>query len=386
MVHTGLDVLLENPEKFRGRKAALLANQTSVTRDLVYGWEALRASGIRLLRVFSPEHGVFSTEQDQIPVGEQNLAGIPVVSLYGNTPDSLVPDRALLEDIDLLFFDIQDVGSRYYTYVNTMAMVMDRVRGLDIEFAVLDRPNPLGGTSVEGPPLSPGFESFVGVHHVPVRHGLTAGELALMYKKEGDIDIPLTVIAMRNWSRPMCYNQTGLPWVPPSPNMPSLATALVYPGMCLLEGTNISEGRGTTTPFEMAGAPWMNAEELARNLNQMKISGAYFRPVSFRPTFNKYRDEICGGVFIHVTDRAVFNSFVTGIALIKSARDLYGDALEFTHDVYEFNTDHPAFDLLAGGGDIRRAIIDGRNLGEIHEMWRGYEEEFLEYRKEFLLY
>ena len=386
MIHTGLDVLLENPEIFRGKRTALLANQTTVTRDLVYGWEALRASGIRLLRVFSPEHGVFSTEQDQVPVGEQEIAGIPLVSLYGDNADSLVPDRSLLEDIDLFLFDIQDVGARYYTYVNTMAMVMRHLRGLDVEFAVLDRPNPLGGTAVEGPPLCPGFESFVGVHPVPVRHGLTAGELATMYNKEQGLDVNLTVFSMRGWSRDRYFDQTGLPWIPPSPNMPTLATALVYPGMCLLEGTNLSEGRGTTTPFEMVGAPWVDADDLARNMNEMNLPGTLFRAVSFRPTFNKFSNQLCYGVFIHVMDRTVFSPFFTGIALVKSVRDLYGDLLEFTRGVYEFNEDHPAFDLLAGGGDIRTAILDGRGIDDIRGMWRGYEEEFSERRREFLLY
>lgn len=386
MVFTGLDRFLAETDNYRGRNMALIANQTSVTRDLVYGWEALRAKGLPIRRVFSPEHGIFAVEQDQAPVREQTLAGTELVSLYGSSADSLVPDNSALDDIDLVLFDIQDVGTRYYTYVNTMALFMRALAGRDIEFMVLDRPNPLGGLAVEGPPLAPGYESFVGVFNVPVRHGLTAGELARLYIKEQNLDITLTVTPMADWSREMYFDVTGLHWVPPSPNMPTLATALVYPGMCLLEGTNISEGRGTTTPFEIAGAPFAEAESLAGRLNTMNLPGAYFRPVSFRPTFNKFGGMICNGVCIHVTDRRTYLPFLTGVSFVKAMRDLFGDDITFPRGVYEFNDTHPAFDLLAGGADIREAILGRKELDAISDSWKDYEREFAERRKEFLLY
>jgi uncharacterized protein YbbC (DUF1343 family) len=386
MVLTGLDRFLTDTDNYRGCRIALIANQTSVTRELVYSWDALRARGLDLRRIFSPEHGIFAVEQDQAPVREQALSGTELVSLYGSSADSLIPDNAALDDIDLVLFDIQDVGTRYYTYVNTMALFMRALAGRDIEFMVLDRPNPLGGLAVEGPPLTPGYESFVGVFNVPVRHGLTAGELARFYKKEHGLDITLAVTPMGGWSRDNYFDGTGLPWVPPSPNMPTLATALVYPGMCLLEGTNISEGRGTTTPFEIAGAPFVESERLSERLNSMNLPGVYFRPVSFRPTFNKFGGMINNGVYIHVTGCRTYLPFLTGVAFVKAMRGLYGDDITFPHGVYEFNDTHPAFDLLAGGADIREMILAGVELNDISASWRESEREFVERRREFLLY
>lgn len=386
MVRTGLDRFLRTADTKRGRRVALLANQTSVTGDLAYSWDALRGRGLDLVRVFSPEHGIFAVEQDQAPVREQRLAGCELVSLYGSSAESLVPPAGSLDDIDLVLFDIQDVGARYYTYVNTMALFMRALSGRDIEFAVLDRPNPLGGSDVEGPPLTRGYESFVGVFDIPVRHGLTAGELARLWRKEQRLDINLTVVPMEGWSRDMFFDETALPWVPPSPNMPTLATALVYPGMCLLEGTNLSEGRGTTTPFEIAGAPFADSARLAECINSMGLPGAHFRPVSFRPTFNKFAGTICNGVYFHVTDRRAYLPFLTGVAFVKVMRDIHGGDITFPHGVYEFNDAHPAFDLLAGGAGIREMILAGEKLDDIRASWRESEREFAERRREFLLY
>ncbi len=385
-VQSGLESFLEEGDAHRSRRIALIANQTSVTRGLAYSWDALRGKGLDLRRVFSPEHGLFAVEQDQEPVSEDAMAELDLVCLYGADAASLVPGPAMLDDIDLVLFDIQDIGARYYTYVNTMALFMESISGRGIEFAVLDRPNPLGGASVEGPPLHTGYESFVGVFRVPVRHGLTAGELAGLWKKERNIDINLKVVPMKGWYRAMMYGETGLPWVPPSPNMPTPAAALVYPGMCLLEGTNLSEGRGTTTPFELAGAPFLDPECFARQLNGMNLPGAYFRPVRFRPTFNKHGGAVCGGVFTHVTDRRAFRPFLAGVALVKAARDLCGDAFSFLHGVYEFNDTHPAFDLLTGGAKIREMVLAGAGLNDISATWSDYEQEFAERRMEYLLY
>ncbi len=251
MVATGLEILLRKSDRFQNRNIGLIVNQSSVTPDLKYSWNILKERGMQIKMIFSPEHGLFATEQDQIAVNYQPELGCEMVSLYGDSIESLLPDKALLDNLDLILFDIQDVGSRYYTYINTLALFMEAVSGMELEIVVLDRPNPLGGTIVEGPMLDPAFRSFVGIFPVPVRHGMTAGELALFYRDFKKLDINLSVIAMEGWQRSMLFPETGLPWIPPSPNMPTFDTAEVYPGMCLFEGVNISEGRGTTTPFQL---------------------------------------------------------------------------------------------------------------------------------------
>ena len=386
MVATGLDILLGNTERLQNRKIALIVNQTSVTPALEYSWNLLKQKGVQLIRIFSPEHGLFATEQDQIAVNYQPDLGCELVSLYGSTPDSLLPDRALLDNIDLILFDIQDVGSRYYTYVNTLALFMEAVSGLDIEIMVLDRPNPLGGTLVEGPLLDPLFRSFVGIFPVPVRHGLTAGELAHLYRDYKQLDINLTVITMEGWRREMLFTETGLPWIPPSPNMPTVATAEVYPGMCLFEGLNVSEGRGTTTPFQFSGAPFIRPDELALRCRGYGLEGVLFRPAWFRPTFHKFSGEVIGGLWLQVTDPSRFRPFATGVAMTAALHELYPDELHFLRGVYEFNDTQPAFDLLAGKSHIREAIESGCETREILASWQSDEAEFFGSKQEYHLY
>jgi uncharacterized protein YbbC (DUF1343 family) len=386
MIKTGLDIFIERSDEFKNRKVALIANQTSVTADLRYSWEAFQSKGIALKRIFSPEHGLFAVEQDQIAVHTQPSIGCEVVSLYGSHHGSLIPDLEHLTDVDVVLMDIQDIGSRYYTYVNTMALFMREINGLDLEFIVLDRPNPLNGISVEGPRLEKRYESFVGVFNVPVRHGMTAGELALLYKSVHKLDINLRIIPMKGWERPMYYKDTGLPWIPPSPNMPAEYIAYLYPGMCLLEGTNISEGRGTSVPFVNVGAPYMDAGQYSHSLNSLGLDGVYFRPICFRPTFNKYSGEIAQGVFIHITDINTFKAFATGVAIVKTAYDMYGNDFAFLKTVYEFNDTHPAFDLLAGSGAVRQMLEARDAYHAICNTWQAGEADFLESRKEYLLY
>ena len=386
MVATGLDILLSKSAEFQNRKIALIVNQTSVTPELEYSWNLLKQKGLQLVRIFSPEHGLFATEQDQIAVNYQPDLGCELVSLYGSTPDSLLPDRALLDGIDLILFDIQDVGSRYYTYVNTLALVMEAVSGMDIEIMVLDRPNPLGGTLVEGPLLDPLFRSFVGIFPIPVRHGLTAGELAHLCRDDKQLDINLTVMTMEGWNRSMLFPETGLPWIPPSPNMPTVATAEVYPGMCLFEGLNISEGRGTTTPFQFSGAPFIGPDELARRCREYGLEGVLFRPAWFRPTFHKFAGEVIGGVWLQVTDHSRFRPFATGVAMTAALRKLYPEKLAFLRGVYEFNDTLPAFDLLAGNSHIREAIERGCDIRDILASWQSDEAAFLAHKQEYHLY
>lgn len=386
MITTGLEVFLAGIDSYRKKRIALIVNQTAVTGRCRYLWDEMRRLGAAPVRIFSPEHGVFGTEQDQDPVAGQNVHGIDVVSLYGSSSDTLVPDVRYLEDLDCIVYDIQDVGARYYTYVNTMALSMKAMSGSGLEFIVLDRPNPLGGAEAEGPPLGKDHGSFVGVLPVPVRHGLTAGELALLYRDTESIDLNITVVMMSGWEREMYYDATGLPWVPPSPNMPSVNTAVVYPGICLLEGTNVSEGRGTTVPFECFGAPFAGPEEPAAMLNGMDLPGVYFRPVEFKPTFNKYRGRSIPGTYLHVTDRGEFRPFLTGVAVTKAFHDLGGEQFSFIHDVYEFNSRYPAFDLLTGGPEIRESIAAGAGVHSIRELWSDYEDTFMKQKKEFHIY
>jgi len=386
MTATGLEILLSDPRICLGRRIGLMVNQSSLTASLEYSWEALAKKGVKIERIFSPEHGVFATEQDQIAVGSKPTAGIETVSLYGNSEASLVPDRALLEGLDLIIFDMQDVGSRYYTYVNTLALTMEAVSGMGIELMVLDRPNPLGGELVEGPMLDPRFHSFVGMFPVPVRHGLTAGELAGLYLDHAKPDLKLTVIQMQEWERRMLYADTGLPWIPPSPNMPTVETAAVYPGMCLFEGLNVSEGRGSTTPFQLSGAPFINPMELADRCRSFDLDGVLFRPTWFRPTFHKFSGEEIGAIWLHITNPQLFRPFATGVAMTAAINSLYGEQLQFLQEVYEFNDTIPAFDLLTGSSRIRTTILEGGEVQDILYSWQEEEGEFRRFKQPFHLY
>ncbi len=386
MVSNGLDILLRDTAPLRNRRIALIANQTSVTRDLTYSWQELQRRGVVLKRIFSPEHGLFSTEQDQVAVKREPLVGTEVISLYGSDPDSLVPESQLLEDIDLVIFDIQDIGTRYYTYSNTLALFMKTVNGRDIEIMVLDRPNPLGGKVTEGPMPDHAFRSFVGILPVPPRHGLTAGELALLYRDAMKLDVNLRVIGMEGWERSMLFPETGLPWIVPSPNMPSWEAALTYPGTCLFEGLNVSEGRGTTTPFLHMGAPFVEPDILASELTLLGLDGILFRPTYFKPSFSKYCSEIAGAVFLHVTDPERFLPFATGIAVTALLQKLYPDSLRFLHDVYEFNDRYPAFDLLCGSDSLRTMILNETPVTELCQSWTNDELSFSTIKQDYHLY
>ena len=386
MILTGLDRLLSEPEGLRGRSIGLLVNQTSLTRGWEYSWNALKKRGIAVKRIFSPEHGLFAIEQDQVAVGFEPETGCETVSLYGSTADSLVPKTELLRDLDLIIFDIQDVGARYYTYVNTLGLLMEAVSGMGIEIMVLDRPNPLGGTAVEGPMLDPAFRSFVGVFPVPVRHGLTPGELAHIYRDYRKLDLELSVVPMEGWRRDMLFGDTGLQWVPPSPNMPTVQTAAVYPGMCLFEGLSVSEGRGTTTPFELSGAPFVHPETLAEECRSCNLPGIVFRPTWFRPGFHKFAGEAVGGIALQVSDPRSFRPFATGVAMSAALHRLYPGEVRFLRGVYESNDTIPAFDLLAGTASVRTAIEEGCCVEAVIDSWRTDEAAFTAEKQAFHIY
>jgi uncharacterized protein YbbC (DUF1343 family) len=396
-VETGLDVLCaERLELCRGRRVGVFCHPASVASDLGHVVDRLIAAGVRPTRLFGPEHGVRGEAQDMIGVehGRDARTGLPVSSLYGETFESLTPAREDLAEVDVLVVDLQDVGSRYYTYVWTMALALQAAARAGVAVVVLDRPNPIGGVEIEGDTVGPGCESFVGLGAVPVRHGLTAGEIARLVvagmpwgaaRFARPLDCDLTVVAMRGWRREMDFDATGLPWIMPSPNMPTLDTAFVYPGMCLVEGTNLSEGRGTTRPFELVGAPFLDGYRLAAALDACDLPGVRFRPVSFRPMFHKFAGRSCGGVQLHVTDRATFRPYRTGIAVLAAARAQAPGDFRWRTEPYEFVADPPAIDLLTGSAAVRAGIDAGQPLGTIVGGFGEFERAFAERRRPYLI-
>jgi uncharacterized protein YbbC (DUF1343 family) len=402
IVQSGLDVLCEDRlDLLRGRRVGVLCHPASVASDLTHAVDRLIEAGVRPTRLYGPEHGVRGEAQDMIGVDDDHdrRTGIPVVSLYGETFESLAPSAADLAGIDVLVVDLQDVGSRYYTYIWTMVLAMEAAFRSGVAVIVLDRPNPLGGVGIEGGTVGEAYESFVGLGAVPVRHGLTIGEVARLRlpgmpwggaRFARPIEGDLTVVPMRGWRRAMNFVEAGLPWVMPSPNMPTPATALVYPGQCLFEATNLSEGRGTTRPFEIVGAPFLDGYDWVAALTEMArkelpLPGVRFRPLSFRPTFHKFAGRSCGGVQLHVSDRATFRPYATGIALIASAHRLAPAEFRWRTEPYEFVADPPAIDLLTGGGDVRRAVDANASLGELVATFNPFEREFAELRRPALL-
>jgi len=389
-VASGLDVLVEKRfAPLRGLAVGLVCNPTAVDRRLRHAADLFReARGVRLAALFGPEHGIRGDVQYMSPVGSgrDRQTAVRVHSLYGNSADSLRPADRTLRGIDALVFDIQDVGARYYTYQATMLFCMEAAARAGLPFFVLDRPNPIGGHAVEGPALRPGFGSFCGVHDVAVRHGLTVGELARLYREERKLDLALTVIPCRGWRRNMFHRDTGLPWVFPSPNMPTPETALVYPGMCLLEGTNLSEGRGTTRPFELFGAPWLDAERLAEALGSQRLPGVLFRPVRFVPAWDKHAGSRCHGVEIVVAGREAFRPFRTGVACVAAARAQNPGRFRWRTKPYEFVERVPAFDLLCGSAREREALERGGGWRDLAAEWAREERAFVKRRARHLLY
>lgn len=390
MIATGLERLASgDTDALRGKKVGLIANPTSVDHRFRHAIDLLHAdSTIELVSLFGPEHGLRSDVQDMIPTDTEidGRTGLPVYSLYGAEVSSLSPTLEQLDGLDALVFDVQDVGSRYYTYVWTMVLSMRVCARAGVQMIVLDRPNPINGVDVEGGDIEDDYLSFVGVCSVPNRHAMTAGEIARMMRAREGLDVDLVVVEMKGWSRSMWYADTGIPWVLPSPNMPTPDTALVYPGMCLVEGTELSEGRGTTRPFEIAGAPYIDGHALAAALDADDLPGVAFRPLGFLPTFQKHANTGCGGVQIHVTDPSAFRPYLTGVAFVRAARTLDPEAFDWRTRAYEFVDDKPAFDLLAGSAALREGIERGDSLAELAATWRPAEDAFRQERQEHLIY
>jgi uncharacterized protein YbbC (DUF1343 family) len=388
-VRSGLEILLEDkPELVTGKRVALLCNPTSVDRQMRHAADRI-AEITTLSCLLGPEHGVRGEVQDMAGVESQrdSRLGVMVHSLYGAELASLRPQEEWLADADVLVVDLQDVGSRYYTYIWTMVMALEVCAEIGLPMLVLDRPNPLAGNMLEGPSIEEGFHSFVGYASLPVRHGLTIGELAqLICGRKGYDSVDLKVVAMEGWSRSLHYDETDLPWVLPSPNMPTLDTALVYPGGCLLEGTNLSEGRGTTRPFEIVGAPYVDGSRLADALAELELPGVRFRALGFEPTFQKHAGESCGGVQLHLHDRLAFRPFLTGVAILSVVARLWPTEFGWREAPYEFVSDIPAIDLLAGGRWLREGIEATTHLSELSSSWARDERAFDEERRAHLIY
>lgn len=378
-VKLGIENLLENRlNLLAGKKVGLITSPTGLDSQLRSTVDLLFRSGVRLTGLYGPEHGVRGNAQagEEVSSSIDETTGLPVYSLYGPTKK---PTREMLKDVDTLIFDMQDVGCRYYTFNYTMAYAQEAASEYGLEFIVLDRPNPLGGVTVEGNLVQEGYRSFVGAYPLPNRYGLTIGELSLYLAKFLGVGKDPTVIKLSGWERNMYYEETELLWVPPSPNLPTVDSAVLYPGTCLFEGTNLSEGRGTTRPFEIIGAPWLNAFKLADELNEKNLPGVLFRPVFFVPTFSKHEKKECQGVHVHVTDRQVLEPLRVALYLLSAV---------FKYQETEFlsNNNRYFFNLLAGDPEIKDQIKTGINPDEIIEKMNSENHDFQKNAKQIMLY
>lgn len=388
MIKTGLDLFEKNwPKDLSGSKTGLLVHPASVNKKMEHAVELFLVSEkIKLNAIFGPQHGFRGETQDNMVEWKgfrDTKTGIPVYSLYGHTRK---PKPEMLKDIDALAIDLQDIGSRYYTFIWTMELCMQACLENRKSVVILDRPNPIGGKITEGPVLDTAYTSFVGQRPLPIRHGMTVGEIAAYLKNEFYPSLDLHIIKMQGWKRNMWFNETALPWVLPSPNMPTPDTAIVYPGMCLLEGTNLSEGRGTTRPFEIFGAPFIEPDRLVKKLKEFKLAGVIFRPMYFLPTFQKHEDKLCGGAQIHVTDRNKFKPFKTGVTILKAVHDIYPKQFKWKQPPYEYETKKMPIDMLAGTDRLRNGVEKGTKLTLMEEQWAEELRAFEKTRRQYLIY
>ena len=386
MVRLGSDLLLAS-SRLKGARVGVVCNHASLDRGYLHIVDRLAsAPDVTLAAIFGPQHGFRSDVQDNMietPHVDDSTRRVPLYSLYSETRE---PTAAMLAGLDVLMIDLQDIGARIYTYIYTMANCLRACARHGIPVIVCDRPNPLGGAEVEGALLVAGFESFVGQFPIPMRHGMTIGELARLFNAHFRLGAQLEVVEMEGWRREMFADETGLPWVMPSPNMPTLDTAVVYPGTVLFEGTLLSEGRGTTRPFELLGAPGIEAERFAREMNALGLPGAFFRPAMFEPTFQKHAKQACGGCQVHVTDRRAFKPVLTGAALIAMFHREAPSQPLWRQPPYEYEHDKLPIDILAGSPQFREQIEAGTSAARMAESWRADEEAFKALRAEYLLY
>ncbi len=387
-VITGLAELRENPTIVaQYERLGLLYNQASIDIDFRESCEVLHGVlGDRLTTLFGPQHGVGSTEQDNmIETGHflHRTLGLPVYSLYSS---SRRPSSEMLDNVDAVLVDIQDVGARVYTFCATVALLMEECAAQGKPVIILDRPNPINGTSVEGNVLYPEFSSFVGPYPLPMRHGMTVAELMGYYNNEFQINCELIVAKMKGWNRTFYFEDTGLPWAFPSPNMPTVETAVVYPGQVLLEGTNLSEGRGTTRPFEIFGTPFLNPEKVVADIDPRYLAGVCLRPIQFRPVFNKWSGGSCLGFQIHVTDRNLYHPYRTTLAILSAIIKNSPDNFQWSDPPYEYVLDKLPIDVILGDLEVRKSLERGDSVFVMEEMWKNGLENFLKIRRDFLIY
>jgi len=381
----GSDVLADR-ELLRGRTVGLVCNPASVDATFKHVTTRLEAAGVRLGAIFGPQHGFHADVQENMiesPHGEDPGRRVPIYSLYSETRE---PTARMLSGLDALVVDLQDVGTRIYTFIYTMANCLVAAARHGLPIVVCDRPNPIGGIHVEGPMLDDDFRSFVGQYPIAMRHGMTIGELARLFNDHFGIGAKLEVVAMPAWSRDRWTDTLGLPWVPPSPNLPTLDSATVYPGTVLIEGTNVSEGRGTTRPFELVGAPWVDPERLAEQLAAHDLPGVHFRPVLFVPTFHKHAGQPCGGVQIHVIDRERFRPVATGVAVLAEIRAAGPDRFAWCEPPYEYEHSKMPIDILFGSSALREGLDAGVPARDMAAAWEPATSEFGRLRSRFLSY
>jgi uncharacterized protein YbbC (DUF1343 family) len=387
-VKLGLETLLEAELRLlRGARVGLICNQASVNHKFRHAADLLyEHSNVELRALFGPQHGIRGDVQDNMIETQHTVdpeTGLTIHSLYSETRE---PTEAMLDDLDVLVFDMQDVGCRIYTFASTMANCMVAARKFGKQVIVCDRPNPINGVDLAGNVLEPEHASFVGQFAIPTRHGMTLGELGRMFNEHFELNCDLEVVKLEGWERGSWHDQTDAHWVMPSPNMPTLDSATVFPGTVHFEGTQLSEGRGTTRPFELVGAPYVDAEDYARRLNDLNLPGVFFRSCIFRPTFQKHAGTSCGGVQIHVTERNAFEPVITGVAMVKVAYDLYPKEFRWKEPPYEYVYDRDPFDVIAGTSTIREAIEKGTAIEEIQKNWSEGLDAFSRVRERYLLY
>ncbi len=387
-IQLGLERLLTDQiDLLGGARVGLVCNQASVDHSFRHAADLFHAHpDVKLTALFGPQHGIRGDVQDNMVETAHSVdrkTGVPIFSLYSETRE---PREEMLKDVDVIVFDLQDVGCRIYTFIYTLANCMRAAKKFGKKVIACDRPNPIGGRQVTGNVLDPAFASFVGQFPIPTRHGMTAAELGRMFNDEFGIDCDLESVPMGGWSRDLWYDETDGPWVLPSPNMPTVNTASVFPGAVHLEGTQMSEGRGTTRPFEIVGAPYINPDEFADALNGLRLPGIYFRACVFLPTFQKHAGRPCGGIQFHVIDRAVFEPVIAGVAVVKTAFDIYGEQFRWKDPPYEYVFDRNPFDVISGTSKLREAIERGDPLAEIQTSWEQPLQTFMGVRKQFLLY
>ena len=388
IVQTGLEHFIASPPKWiKGSRLGLLCNSASVDRKFQHASRLIaRQFPGKLKAIFSPQHGFFGEKQDNMiesDHSEDPVLGIPAFSLYSQTR---IPTPEMFDLMDTLIVDLQDVGTRVYTFASTVSYCLEVARQTGKQVMILDRPNPIGGLQVEGNCLSEDCASFVGRYPIPMRHGMTMGELALFINSTFEIDSMLTVTPMKEWRRSMYYNDTGLPWIPPSPNLPTPVSAAVYPGQVIWEGTNVSEGRGTTQPFEIFGAPFFDTLNLLEFLNKYPVPGIFLRPFAFEPTSNKWQGTLCRGFQIHVVDPAVYKPYRTTLAMLRAVRYLYADQFKWKSPPYEYEYERLPIDLIIGDTKIRHRIEAFEEIEEIEKSWQPELTAFKEKSREFYLY